>query len=56
MVKGEIEITKDLQDAFKNCDETVCNNQCIASMSNGDCWFDYVGDDTVKELEEKLGR
>jgi len=55
-VKGEIEITKDLQNAYKHCCEENCNSRCIASMSNGDCFFDYVGDDTMNELEEAEGR
>ena len=41
MIK-EIEITKDLQNAFLQCDPEICNCQCMASMSNGDCLFDYV--------------
>ena len=41
-MRTEIEITKELQDALKKCAPETCNAECVASMSNGDCLFDYI--------------
>lgn len=49
----EIEITKDLQKAFCECDAEHCGSQCIASMSNGDCLFDYIDDLDSSEFCEE---
>ena len=49
----EIIITKDLQRAYCECEPEKCDAQCIASMSNGDCLFDYVEDLNSEEFKEK---
>ena len=42
MMEAKARITKELQEAYKNCSDENCNKKCPASMSNGNCFFEYV--------------
>jgi len=42
-------ITKELQEAYRNCADDNCNAKCPASMSNGNCFFEFL-DKNQKEI------